>query len=160
MRTSLAISTSSPSMFQRKVALSDWMIGDVLDSSSSLSSSSQPATECNCILTADMSWVSTKEKLNCRGTITQKTEGKQVERCKVCECEKRKRLLTMLCVLPLASNRGQKRPRQTDRSIYQDRKLPTFVLSEDRPVLWPFLSLLSKCNYFTTIYTKYETKQT
>lgn len=131
MRTSLAISTSSPSMFQRKVALSDWMIGEVLDSSSSLSSSSQPATECNCILTADMSWVSTKEKLNCRRTITQKIEGKHVERCKVCVGEKKKWPLTMLRVLLLASNRGQQRPRQTDGpSLYQDRKLSTFILSE------------------------------
>lgn len=71
MSTSLAISTSSPSMFQGEVTPCGWMMGDVLEFlSSSLSSSSSPdqhITDWGRIFTADTACVSTKERLNCRG---------------------------------------------------------------------------------------------
>lgn len=69
--TSLAISTSSPSMFQGEVTPCGWMMGDVLEflssSLSSSSSSDQHTWDSGRIFTADTACVSTKEKLNCRG---------------------------------------------------------------------------------------------
>lgn len=138
MSTSFAISTSSPSMFQGRVAPSEWMKGVVFESpSSSLSSSEQPVSEQGQILTADTACVSTKEKLNCTQTISQKC---------VCVCVKAelmrtgraikilvKRLvsvkksgvLPVYCSLLWGSNRGQQRPADC----------PSTCLS----VCWPFL---------------------
>lgn len=69
MNTSLASSTSSPSMFQGRAAPSDWMIGVFLESpSSSVSSSDQQISERGRIFTADTQCVSTNGKLNYRKT--------------------------------------------------------------------------------------------
>ena len=86
MITSLAISTSSPSMFQGKAAPSDWMMGEVLESpSSSLSSSNQPVSARGRILTADTACASTKEKLNCRETVRRTDQSGDRGLC-VCVC--------------------------------------------------------------------------